>query len=439
MSGVVAIVGRPNVGKSTFFNRMIGERRAIVDAVAGVTRDRTYGTSDWNGKSFTLIDSGGYVQGSDDIFEDEIRKQVRIAIREADVILFLVDVAEGVTPDDEAVAEILRKTSKPVLLVVNKVDGSNRTELATDFYSLGLGDYYCISSMSGSGTGDLLDAVAAHLEPDPIEDNETEGPAPLPRIAIVGRPNVGKSSLTNALLNENRNIVTDIAGTTRDSIDSHYNAFGHELILVDTAGIRKKNKVEEDLEFYSVMRAIRAIESADVCVLVIDAKVGFDAQDMNIVHLAQKNGKGLVIAVNKWDIVEKDTMSTKQWTEAIHKKMEPFTDVPILFISALTKQRIHKLVETAMDVFENRARKIQTRRLNEALLPLIDQNPPPSGRGLHVKVKFVTQLPTKVPSFAFFCNHPKEVKDPYYRYLENRMRELFKFSGVPLRIYFREK
>lgn len=437
MSGIVAIVGRPNVGKSTFFNRMIGERRAIVDAVAGVTRDRTYGQTDWNGKRFTLIDSGGYVMGSDDVFEAEIRKQVRIAVEEADVILFVVDVTEGVTGDDEAVAELLRKTSKPVLLVVNKVDGGNRLDDATEFYSLGLGDYFCISSMSGSGTGDLLDAVAEHLQPD-VEEDDADEPA-LPRIAIVGRPNVGKSSLTNALLGEERNIVTSIAGTTRDSVDSHYKGFGHEFILIDTAGIRKKNKVEEDLEFYSVMRSIRAIEAADVCVLVIDATVGFDAQDMNIVHLAQKNGKGLLVAVNKWDLVEKDTLSTKNYTEAILKKMEPFTDVPVLFISAVTKQRILKLIEEAKHVFDNRNRKIPTRKLNDALLPIIENSPPPSGRGLHVKVKFVTQLPTRVPSFAFFCNHPREVKDPYKRFIENRMRELFDFSGVPFRIFFREK
>lgn len=435
MSNIVAIVGRPNVGKSTLFNRLIGERQAIVDEQSGVTRDRTYGKSEWNGVDFNVIDSGGYIQGSEDVFEGEIRKQVEIAINEASVILFVVDVSSGIMGPDEIVATLLRKAEKPIFLVVNKVDNSERISDATEFYALGLGEYFCISSINGSGTGELLDELVKHLDKD-LHEEVSE----LPRFAIVGRPNVGKSSLTNALLGQERNIVTDVAGTTRDSIDSHYSGYGFEFTLVDTAGIRKKKSVHEDVEFYSVLRSIRAIESSDVCILMIDATQGFEHQDMAIFGLAQKNHKGIVILVNKWDLVEnKDTMTTKHYTELILAKIAPFKDVPILFVSALTKQRIHKALEVAVDVYVNRSRKVTTRELNDLMLPIMQMNPPPSVKHHYVKIKYVTQLPTYFPSFAFFCNHPKYVREDYRRFLENKLRDHFNFTGVPIEIYMRQK
>ena len=435
MSNIVAIVGRPNVGKSTLFNRLIGERQAIVDEQSGVTRDRTYGKSEWNGVDFNVIDSGGYIQGSEDVFEGEIRKQVEIAINEASVILFVVDVSSGIMGPDEIVATLLRKAEKPIFLVVNKVDNSERISDATEFYALGLGEYFCISSINGSGTGELLDELVKHLDKD-IHEEVSE----LPRFAIVGRPNVGKSSLTNALLGQERNIVTDVAGTTRDSSDSHYSGYGFEFTLVDTAGIRKKKSVHEDVEFYSVLRSIKAIESSDVCILMIDATQGFEHQDMAIFGLAQKNHKGIVILVNKWDLVEnKDTMTTKRYTELILAKIAPFKDVPILFVSALTKQRIHKALEVAVDVYVNRSRKITTRELNDLMLPIMQMNPPPSVKHHYVKIKYVTQLPTYFPSFAFFCNHPKYVREDYRRFLENKLRDHFNFTGVPIEIYMRQK
>ncbi|MDY7394866.1 ribosome biogenesis GTPase Der [Aureibaculum sp. 2210JD6-5] len=431
---IVAIVGRPNVGKSTFFNRLIQRREAIVDAVSGVTRDRHYGKSEWNGREFTLIDTGGYVKGSDDVFEAEIDKQVELAIEEADVILFMVDVETGVTGMDEDVAKLLRKVKKPVLLVINKVDNSKRNADAVEFYALGLGEYYTIASINGSGTGDLLDALVEVL-PEKEEENDDD----LPRFAVVGRPNAGKSSFINALIGEERYIVTDIAGTTRDAIDTKYNRFGFEFNLVDTAGIRRKSKVKEDLEFYSVMRSVRAIEHSDVIILVLDATRGFEGQDQNIFWLAEKNKKGIVILVNKWDLVEKDTKTTKEFETKIRKEIEPFTDVPILFVSVLTKQRIFKAIETAVEVFEKRKKRISTSKLNETMLEIVQQNPPPAYKGKYVKIKFCTQLPTPTPQFAFFCNLPQYVRPAYKRYLENQMREIFDFHGVPIIIYFRQK
>ncbi|WP_276388251.1 ribosome biogenesis GTPase Der [Eudoraea chungangensis] len=433
MGAIVAIVGRPNVGKSTFFNRLIQRREAIVDAVSGVTRDRHYGKSDWNGKDFSLIDTGGYVVGSDDIFEQEIDKQVELAIQEADAIIFMVDVESGITGMDEDVAQLLRRSKKPVFLAVNKVDNAKRAEDAVEFYALGLGDYYNLSSINGSGTGELLDALVEVL-PDTVEEDDE-----LPRFAVVGRPNAGKSSFINALIGEDRYIVTDIAGTTRDSIDTKYNRFGFEFNLVDTAGIRRKAKVKEDLEFYSVMRSVRAIEHCDVCLLVFDATRGFDGQVENIFWLAQRNNKGVVILVNKWDLVEKDTHAVKEYTQRIKKAIEPFTDVPILFISALTKQRIFKAIETAVTVYENRSKRIPTRKLNDVLLPIIEHTPPPAYKGKYVKIKFITQLPTNYPQFAFFCNLPQYIRDPYKRFLENKLRENFDFQGVPVTIYMRKK
>jgi GTP-binding protein len=435
MSNIVAIVGRPNVGKSTIFNRLIGERRAIVDEQSGVTRDRTYGKSVWNGVEFTVIDSGGYIRGSDDVFEGEIRKQVEIAINEASVVMFVVDVETGIMPADEAVASMLRKSNKPVMVVVNKVDNHARNDDATEFYNLGLGDYYCISGISGAGTGDLLDELVKHLEKDVTEPDFGD----LPKFAIVGRPNVGKSSFTNALLGEERNIVTDISGTTRDAIHTRFSGFGFDFMLVDTAGIRKKKSVHEDLEFYSVLRSVRAIESCDVCILMLDATQGFEGQDMNILHLAQKNHKGIVILVNKWDLVEKDTHSVKEYTELIHERIAPFTDVPILFVSVLNMQRIHKALETAVQVFQNRNRKIPTRELNEFILPIIENRPPPMTKGKSIKIKFVTQLPTHFPAFAFFCSNPQYLREDYKRFLENQIREHYDFSGVPVEIYMRRK
>ncbi|WP_158974400.1 ribosome biogenesis GTPase Der [Cellulophaga sp. L1A9] len=435
MSAIVAIVGRPNVGKSTFFNRLIKRREAIVDAVSGVTRDRHYGKSDWNGREFSVIDTGGYVKGSDDVFEAEIDKQVELAIDEADVIIFMVDVETGITGMDEDVANLLRRVKKPVLLAVNKVDNNKRAEDAVEFYSLGLGDYFTIASTNGSGTGDLLDALVEVLpEKEPNRDEE------LPRFAVVGRPNAGKSSFINALIGEERYIVTDVAGTTRDSIDTKYNRFGFEFNLVDTAGIRRKSKVHEDLEFYSVMRSVRAIEHSDVCIIILDATRGFDGQVQNIFWLAQRNNKGIVILVNKWDLVEdKETNTIKQYTEKIKEAMAPFIDVPIVFMSVLTKQRIFKAIETAVQVYENRSRKIQTRKFNDIMLPLIENYPPPAYKGKYVKIKFCTQLPTPYPQFAFFCNLPQYVRDPYKRFLENKLRESFDFSGVPISIFMRKK
>lgn len=434
MSAIVAIVGRPNVGKSTFFNRLIQKREAIVDAVSGVTRDRHYGKSDWNGKEFSVIDTGGYVVGSDDVFEKEIDRQVELAIEEADAIIFMVDVETGVTGMDEDVAKLLRRVKKPVFLAVNKVDNAKRAEDAVEFYSLGLGEYYTLSSINGGGSGELLDALVDKL-PDVVEEKSD-----LPRFAVVGRPNAGKSSFINALIGEDRYIVTDIAGTTRDSIDTKYNRFGFEFNLVDTAGIRRKAKVKEDLEFYSVMRSVRAIEHCDVCILMLDATRGFDGQVENIFWLAQRNHKGIVILVNKWDLVEeKETNSIKHYTEKIKKAIEPFTDVPILFVSVLTKQRIFKAIETAVEVYNNRNKKIITRKFNETMLPIIENYPPPAYKGKFVKIKFCTQLPTPYPQFAFFCNLPQYVRDPYKRYLENKIREEYDFTGVPITVFMRKK
>ena len=434
MGNIVAIVGRPNVGKSTLFNRLIQRREAIVDAVSGVTRDRHYGKSDWNGREFSLIDTGGYVVGSEDIFEAEIDKQVELAIEEADAILFMVDVEAGVTGMDEEVAHLLRQVKKPVFLVVNKVDNAGRANDAAEFYSLGLGEYHTIASINGSGTGELLDDLVEALPP-----KEEVEPDELPRFAVVGRPNAGKSSFINALIGEDRYIVTDIAGTTRDSNHTKYNRFGFDFNLVDTAGIRKKSKVKDNLEFYSVMRSIRAIEHSDVCILIIDATRGFEGQDQNIFWLAEKNKKGIVILVNKWDLVEKDNHTTKKFEEMIRRETAPFTDVPIIFISALTKQRIFKAIETAVEVFENRRQKIPTSKLNDAMQEIVRQNPPPAYKGKYMKIKYCMQLPSPTPQFAFFANLPQYIKDPYKRFVENKMREIFNFHGVPIVIYFRKK
>lgn len=434
MGNIVAIVGRPNVGKSTFFNRMIGERQAIIDDTAGVTRDRQYGTTDWNGKTFTVVDTGGFVLSSDDVFESAIRSQVKIAIEEAAVIVFMVDVLTGVTDLDEEVAQMLRQTEKPVFLVVNKVDNHTRMMEANEFWSLGFDSTFFVSSLTGSGTGDLLDAVAEHIE------NEEPVQSELPKFAIVGQPNVGKSSLTNALLGEERNIVTEIAGTTRDSIHTVYNKFGKEFLLIDTAGIRKKAKVHENLEFYSVMRAIKAIEEADICILMIDAQTGMEAQDMSIFRLAQRRKKGIVILVNKWDLVDnKETNTARDFEKTIKEKIAPFTDVPILFISTLEKQRIFRAVEAALEVNENRGRRIKTSELNDKILPEIERTPPPAHRGHFIKIKYITQLPTPYPAFIFFCNHPKHVKESYRQFLENRLRDHFAFTGTPIAIFFRQK
>ena len=433
MSGIVAIVGRPNVGKSTLFNRMIQRREAIVDSVSGVTRDRHYGKSDWNGKEFSLIDTGGYVLGSEDVFEKEIDRQVELAIAEADAILFMVDAESGITGMDQDVARLLRKVEKPIFLVVNKVDNTKRREDAVEFYNPGLGEIYLISSINGSGTGELLDALAEVLPDAPLPADE------LPRFAVVGRPNAGKSSFINALLGEDRYIVTDVAGTTRDSIDTVFNRFGFDFKLVDTAGIRRKAKVKEDLEFYSVMRSVRTIEHSDVCLLLVDATRGFDGQVQNIFWLAHRNNKGIVILVNKWDLVEKDTASVKEFTKHIKEAISPFTDVPIVFISVKNKQRVLKALETAVAVFENRSRRIPTSKLNDIMLPIIESRPPPSLKGKYVKIKFCTQLPTNYPQFAFFCNLPQYVKDPYKRFIENQLREHFEFTGVPMSIFMRKK
>lgn len=436
MNNIVAIVGRPNVGKSTFFNRLIQRREAIVDSVSGVTRDRNYGKSEWNGKEFSVIDTGGYIKGSDDIFEGEIRRQVELAIDEADVIIFVVDVEEGITPMDDEVAKLLRKVTKPVLLAVNKVDNAMREKDAVEFYNLGLGDYFTIAGMNGSGTGELLDALVELLPEAQAPDENAEQ---LPRFAVVGRPNAGKSSLINALIGEDRFVVTDIAGTTRDAIDTTYNRFGFKFNLVDTAGIRRKAKVKEDLEFYSVMRSVRAIEHSDICILVIDATRSFEGQDQSIFWLAEKNRKGVVILVNKWDLVEKETMTTRDYERKIREELQPFSDVPILFVSALTKQRLLKALETAVRVYENRKQRIATSKLNELMLPIIENNPPPALKGKYVKIKYCMQLPTPTPQFVFFCNLPQYVKEAYRRFIENKLRENFDFSGVPIDIYFRQK
>ena len=435
MSNIVAIVGRPNVGKSTLFNRFIEERSAIVDDVAGVTRDRNYGKCEWNGIEFSLIDTGGYVASSEDVFEEEIRKQVLLAIEESDTILFVVDVESGITDHDEAVAQLLRREEKPVFLVVNKVDNNMRINDSYEFYNLGLGELYCISSINGSGTGDLLDKVVEVLP----KENKVEEEEEIPQFSIIGRPNVGKSSLINALTEVDRHIVTDIAGTTRDSINTRYNKFGYDFILTDTAGLRKKGKVHDDLEFYSVMRSIRSIELCDVCLLLIDATRGIEAQDINIFNICLKNKKGIVILVNKWDLIEKDNKTTKVFTEAIKERIAPFTDVPIIFTSALTKQRLLKAFETAMNVYENRRKRVKTSQLNEMLLPAIENYPPPSNKGKFVKIKYITQLPTPTPTFAFYANLPQYIKDPYKRFLENKIRENFDFEGVPITIVFRNK
>lgn len=435
MSNIVAIVGRPNVGKSTLFNRLLERREAIVDSTAGVTRDRHYGKSDWNGVDFTVIDTGGYDVGSDDIFEEEIRKQVQLAVDEATSIIFMVNVEEGLTDIDNEIYQLLRKSNKPIYVVVNKVDSAREELPATEFYQLGIEKYYTLSSATGSGTGDLLDDIVADFPTTEYVD-PFDG---LPRITIAGRPNVGKSTLTNALLGDERNIVTNIAGTTRDSIETLYKKFGYEFVLVDTAGMRKKSKVSEDLEFYSVMRSIRAIEHSDVVIIMVDATKGWESQDMNIFSLAQKNRKGIVILINKWDLVEKSTNTMKQFEAQIREKISLFNDVPILFISALTKQRILKAVETAMEVNENRSKRIKTSKLNEIMLPIIEDTPPPALKGKYIKIKYCTQLPTVTPQFAFFCNLPQYVKEPYKRFIENQLRKSFDFKGVPIEVYFRQK
>ena len=434
MGNIVAIVGRPNVGKSTFFNRLTETRSAIVDSVSGVTRDRQYGKAEWTGIHFSIIDTGGYVVGGDDSFEIEIRKQVQLAIDEADVILFLVDVKEGVTPMDEDVADMLRRCKKKVLLVVNKVDTPLRMNDVAEFYAMGLGDPYPISGMNGSGTGELLDEVVKGMQ------DEVDETSDLPRIAVVGRPNVGKSSMINALTGQDRNIVTPIAGTTRDSIFTRYNLFGFDFNFVDTAGLRKKQKVSEDIEFYSVLRSVRAIENSDVCILMIDASQGLEQQDLNIYGLIQRNNKGVVIVVNKWDLVEKNTNTHREFEKMIRERIAPFNDVPIVFTSVINKQRIFKVLEITKQVYDARSRRISTSELNEALLPIVkEQNPPPAIKGKHIKIKYITQLPTAYPQFVFFCNLPQYIRDPYRRFIENRMREMWDFHGVPMKIYFREK
>lgn len=437
MSFTVAIVGRPNVGKSTFFNRLLEQRKAIVDDVSGVTRDRQYGVTDWNGKSFNVIDTGGFVADSDDVFETEIRKQVKIAIDEADALIFMTDTSTGITDLDESMADLLRRSTKPVFLAVNKVDNGDRMLAATEFYSMGIDNIFFISAMTGSGTGELLDGIAAMINEDQSDDTEREGE--LPKFAIIGQPNVGKSSLLNALIGQERTIVSDIAGTTRDTIHTHYNLFQKEFILIDTAGIRKKSKEKDDLEFYSVIRAIRAMDEADVCLLVLDAEKGITAQDVNIYSLAARKGKGLVVLVNKWDLVEKETNTARDYEKELKSRLAPFNDIPILFISAQEKTRIFKGIELALEVFENKKRKITTSQLNEVMLKAIEAYRAPVVRGNSIKIKYVTQLPTHVPSFAFFCNYPDDIKQPYKNYLENQLRTQFNFKGVPVRLFFRKK
>jgi GTP-binding protein len=436
MSNIVAIVGRPNVGKSTLFNRLTESRDAIVKEVSGVTRDRLYGKGEWNGVPFSVIDTGGYITGSEDIFEGEIRKQVEIAIQEAGVIIFMVDVTTGILDLDQTVASLLRKAKKPVFIAANKVDNNERIGLSAEFYEFGLGDVYDLSAVNGSGTGELLDEVVKHFSKDDTSQDEREQ---LPHIAIVGRPNVGKSSLVNALTGEVRNIVTDISGTTRDAINTRYKAFGFDFLLIDTAGIRKKSKVTEDIEYYSVLRSVRTIENADVCIFMIDAEEGLQKQDLHIYYIIEKNSKGVVVLVNKWDLVAKDQNTMVKYEENLRKQLAPFNDVPIIFTSAIHKQRIHKALESTMQVFENRTKKIPTSKLNEVMLEIIQQTPPPSVKGKYVRIKFVQQLPTHAPSFAFFCNLPQYIPDSYKRFLENRLREQFDFTGVPIKIFFRKK
>ena len=434
MSNLVAIVGRPNVGKSTLFNRLTQSRQAITDETAGVTRDRHYGKSEWGGVEFSVIDTGGYITGSDDIFEGEIRKQVELAIDEASIILFLVDVKDGITDLDIDVVHILRKTAKKVLLVVNKTDNSKLLEEAVEFYNLGIGEYFPISSISGSGTGELLDELILNFN-----EESTDEELNIPKFAIIGRPNVGKSSFINSLVGKDQNIVTNIAGTTRDSLNTRFNKFGLDFYLIDTAGVRKKKKVHEDLEFYSVMRAVRAIEHSDVCILMIDATRGFEAQDQRIFHIADRNKKGIVILVNKWDLIKKDTNSNKNFEEHIKRQIAPFVDIPIVFISATEKQRLLKGLETAVNVWKNRSQKISTSELNETMLEIIEKTPPPAIKGKYIKIKYCTMLPTPTPTFAFFANLPQYIKEPYKRFIENKIREKYSFNGVPITIYFRQK
>jgi GTPase len=436
MNFTIAIVGRPNVGKSTLFNRIVGERKAIVDDISGVTRDRHYGTSEWNGKTFNIIDTGGFVPNSEDVFEAAIRRQVQIAVEESSLVLFIVDVTSGITVLDEEMAAVLRKSKREVLLVVNKVDNGKRKLDASEFYGLGFKEYYTISAMSGSETGDLMDAIASHIPNQDVEELEEE----IPKLAIVGQPNVGKSSLLNALTNQERNIVTDIAGTTRDSIHTRYNLFNKDVLLIDTAGLRKKEKVKENLEFYSTIRAINAVDEADICIIMIDARAGIEAQDLSIFRMAEFKKKGIVIAVNKWDLVaDKGSNTMKEYEEAIHHRIAPFTDVPIIFISAIEKQRILRVIEAALEVYELRKQKISTSKLNEFLEKIIEKYPPPATKGKNVKINYITQLPIVTPTFAFFTNFPKYIREPYRNYIENRMRETFNFKGVPLRFVFRDK
>ena len=435
MSNIVAIVGRPNVGKSTLVNRLLERREAIVDSTAGVTRDRHYGKSDWNGVEFTVIDTGGYEVNTEDVFQEEISKQVQLAVDEATSIIFMLNVEEGLTDTDQEIFELLRRSNKPVYIVVNKVDSAKEELAATEFYQLGIEKYYTMSSATGSGSGELLDDIVKDFPTTDYKD-PFEG---LPKITIAGRPNVGKSTLTNALLDVERNIVTDIAGTTRDSIETLYKKFGHEFVLVDTAGMRRKAKVSEDLEFYSVMRSIRSIEYSDVVIIMVDATLGWESQDMNIFGLAQKNRKGIVILVNKWDLVEKETNTMRDFEAKIKERIGQFTDIPILFISALTKQRILKAVEVAMEVYQNRAKKIKTSKLNEVMLPIFENTPPPALKGKYIKIKYCVQLPTPSPQFVFFCNLPQYVKEPYKRFTENQLRKEFGFTGVPIEVYFRQK
>jgi GTP-binding protein len=435
MGKLVAIIGRPNVGKSTLFNRLTESREAIVDETAGVTRDRHYGKATWNGKEFTLIDTGGYISGSEDVFEEEIRRQVKIAIDESDILLFVVDVAEGLTYFDEQVADLVRRSRKKVFLIANKTDNSQRMPDTGVFYALGLGEVYPVSAASGFGTGELLDELVKNL---PHEEEETENDE-IPRIAVVGRPNVGKSSFVNALLGKEQNIVTPVAGTTRDAIHTRYKAFGHDFYLVDTAGLRKKGKVHDDLEFYSVMRTVKAIENCDVCILMLDARDGMESQDLNILWLALRNHRGVIILVNKWDLIEKDHKTTRQYEDVILSKTAPFRDVPVLFVSVTEKQRLLKAIETAVKVYENRKKRIQTRKLNDILLPIIQETPPPAVKGKYLKIKYITQLQTHYPAFVFFCNLPQYFREPYKRFLENKLRDHFDFTGVPIEIFFRQK
>jgi len=436
MSNIVAIVGRPNVGKSTLFNRLTESRNAIVKEVSGVTRDRLYGKGDWNGIQFSVIDTGGYIKGSEDIFESEIRKQVEIAIQEATVIVFMVDVTTGIIDLDETVAAILRKSKKPILIAANKVDNTDRVGLSSEFYQFGLGDVYDLSATNGSGTGELLDEIVKHFDKEDESVNEKDD---LPRIAIVGRPNVGKSSLVNAMTGEERNIVTNISGTTRDAINTRYKAFGFDFLLIDTAGIRKKAKVTEDIEYYSVLRSVRTIENSDVCIFMIDAEEGLQKQDLSIYYIIEKNSKGVVVLVNKWDLVEKDQNTMMKYEENIRNQLAPFNDVPIIFTSTITKQRIHKALEATMMVHENRTKKIPTSKLNEVMLEIIQATPPPAMKGKYIRIKYVQQLPTHAPAFAIFCNLPQYIPDSYKRFLENRLRENFDFCGVPIKIFFRKK